>query len=182
MSAFMKLVAARQSVRKYLDKKIPRKAVASCLEAARLAPSGENCQPWRFVVVDEPALKDRLAAAATAGIYRPTRFIKKAPLLIAVLAKKNFLVHRLGSGLQGTQFWLLDIGMACQQLVLRAQEQGIGSCYIGWFSARGAARALGLSRRDRVVMLVALGYPEEEKPRPRKRKALDEIVRYNAPF
>lgn len=182
MSAFLKLVAARQSVRKYTARAVPRKAIASCLEAARLAPSGENCQPWRFVVVDDPQLKDSLAAAATAGIYAPTRFIKKAPLLIAVLAKKNFFVHRLGSGLQGTQFWLLDIGMACQQLVLRAQEQGIGSCYIGWFSARGAAKALGLSRRDRVVLLLALGYPEDPALRPRKRKALADIVRYNEPF
>ena len=182
MSYLMDLIRRRHSVRSFTDKPIPRADIDACLKAARLAPSGENTQPWRFIVADDPEYRTTLADNATGGIYRPTRFIKKAPVIIAVLAKKSFIVHKLGSALQGTQFYLLDIGMACEHLVLQAQELGIGSCYIGWFHSKKAAKALGVKKSDRVVMLIALGYPEKPILRKHKRHPLDDIVRYNEPF
>ena len=178
----MDLIHSRHSVRSFAEKTISRADIETCIDAARLAPSGENTQPWRFIVADEPEYRDALAESATSGIYRPTRFIKKAPVIIAVLARKNFIVHKLGSSLQGTQFYLLDIGMACEHLVLQAQEMGIGSCYIGWFNAKKAAKALGVSRSDKVVMLIALGYPDKPVLRKHKRRSLGEIVRFNEPF
>jgi len=179
---FIDLVKARHSVRRYLDKPVTREQITACLESAHLAPSGENIQPWRFIVVDEPGLKQRLVGESCSGIYRPTRFIRKAPMIVVVLAEKSFIVHTVGSALQGTQYYLLDIGMACEHLVLRAREMGIGSCYIGWFSAKGAARALNLSGKDKVVMLISLGYPDENQEPPRKRKPLEEVIRFNEPF
>ncbi len=175
------LITHRRSLRVY-DSRIPaREVILSCLEAARVAPSGENVQPWRFTVIDEPDLRTELAEAATGGIYLPTKFIRKAPVIIAVSAKTDIMVNRIGTFLQGTQFYLLDLGMACQQLVLRAEDLGLGSCYIGWFNVEKARRVLALPKQEKLVCLISLGYPPPEytKPEGHKRKALDEIVRFN---
>jgi len=171
----------RRSLRVY-DTRIPdRETILSCLEAARLAPSGENVQPWRFCVIDEPGLRTELAEACTGGIYLPTKFIRKAPVIIAVTAKTDIMVNKIGTFLQGTQFYLLDLGIACQQLVLRAEDLGLGTCYIGWFHVEKARKVLALPKKEKLVCLISLGYPPPEYKRPEghKRKALDEIVRFN---
>lgn len=175
------LIKQRRSLRLY-DSRVPDRAlILSCLDAARIAPSGENVQPWRFTVIDEPELKNELTEAVTKGIYLPVRFIRKAPVIIAVSAKTDIKVNRIGTFLQGTQFYLLDLGMACQQLILRAEDLGLGSCYIGWFHTEKARKILALPKREKLVCLISLGYPpaEYKKPQGHKRKALEEIVRFN---
>lgn len=176
--AFLDLARSRRSVREYLDKPIARADLDRCLEAACLAPSAENQQPWRFTVVETADLRARCVEAATGGIYRPTRFIAGAPVLLAVSARRDLLTNRLGAALQGTQFWLFDVGLACQHFVLQAAELGIGSCYIGWFNYRKVARLLDLPWGEKLVCLVALGYPARGTTTPHRRRALEETVRY----
>ena len=175
------LIKKRHSLRRYSERQPSRETILQCLEAARLAPSGENAQLWRFVVVDEPALRDTLAQAASSGIYLPTKFIRQAPVIIAVLSKTDIKVNRLGTFLQGVQFYLLDLGIACRQLVLRAEELGLGTCYIGWFAVDKVRKVLGLPKNERLVCLLTLGYAPNGylPPAQHKRKALEEIVRFN---
>ena len=175
----MDLIRARRSVRRYADRPVERALLEECLEAARLAPSAENAQPWRFVVVDDPAVKERLAGAAFSGVYRPTRFAAKAPAIIAVLAKPDIVANRLGRAIQGTKYYLIDCGIACQQLVLRATELGLGVCYIGWYSKRGVRKALQVPRSHDIVVLLAVGYPEGEPGKEKPKKPLHELVSYN---
>jgi nitroreductase len=134
--------------------------VLSCVEAALHAPSAHNRQPWRFVVVDQPPGVQELVRHACRGVYRPTRWIGDAPVIVALVCRRAFVEHRLGPLVQGTPYHLLDMGIAGQHLILRATELGLGSCWIGWFSARGAARALRVPRGHRVVALVVLGWPD----------------------
>lgn len=175
----MDLIRARRSVRRYADQPVERGVIEQCLEAARLAPSAENAQPWRFVVVDDPAVKEQLARAAFSGVYRPTRFAAKAPAIVAVLAKPDVVANRLGRAIQGTKYYLIDCGIACQQFVLRATELGLGVCYIGWYSKRGVRRALQVPRSHDIVVLLAVGYPKGEPGKARPRRRLHELVSYN---
>ncbi len=179
MKSFLELVQTRRSVRKFLERPVEREKILTCIEAARWAPSAEHVQPWRFIVVDEPELKQRLARSAFRGIYAPTRWAARAPVLIALLARPDIFANRLGARVQGTNYYLLDLGIAGEHLVLQAHELGLGTCWIGWFSARGARKALGVPRRYRVVSLIALGYPAQGALKPKERKSIAEICRFN---
>ena len=175
----MDLVAGRKSVRKYLDKPLKKKEVESCIESARRAPSAHNIQPWRFVVFDDPETKKAFCAQACGGIYRNTRFIENAPVVVAILAKLDLAANRIARLVQGTQYYLLDVGIAGEHLVLRAQELGIGTCWIGWFNARRAKKFLRLPRSYRVVSLVAMGYPAEGATREKAGLRMKDILSYN---
>lgn len=176
---FQELVGRRRSVRKYLDKALERDKILACLEAARLAPSAENVQPWRFLVVDDPVLKSRFASEVFSGIYSMSRFAARAPVLILVLARLDLVANRLGRGIQGIPFYLIDIGIAGEHLVLQAEELGLGACWIGWFNLRRARRFFKIPRRYKIVSLLALGYPESRPHGEKKRKALQDIAWFN---
>ncbi len=174
---FLELTRARRSIRRFEPKPVARSLVLSCIEAAVLAPSSSNKQPWRFVVVDRKREIDRLVDRACAGPYRVTRWIAGAPVVVAIVLVRDFVTHHVGRLVQGTPFDLLDAGIAGEHLILRATELGLGTCWVGWFSARGAARSLGVPRRHRVVALVPLGWPDpDHKPRKRKVRSPEEIT------
>jgi len=178
-SPFLALVRRRRSVRKFKPDPVPDEMIRSCVEAARLAPSAENVQPWRFAAVRTPELRAKLAEAAFSGIYRFTRWAEQAPVIVAVSARLDFLANRVGTHLQGTQYYLLDLGIAGEHLMLRAVELGLGGCWIGWFDAKRAAKALGTPRNERLTSLLALGFPAEdpEDLPPKKRLAIEDILK-----
>lgn len=173
------LFQARRSIRKYLPKSVERDKIISCLEAARLAPSAENVQPWRFIVLDDPAIKNEFASHAFSGIYAPTRFAANAPVIIVVLARLDFLANRIGKQIQGIHFYLIDIGIAGEHLVLQAQELGLGCCWIGWFNMRRVRKFLKIPRAYKIVSLISMGYPESTDLRPKHRRPLSEIAWFN---
>ena len=145
---FFKLVSERRSVRKYNPVPVEREKLLACLEAARLAPSACNAQPYKFIVVDAPDLKEKLAAAAFSGLYSSTGFAARAGALVAVVSQKGKLTAWLGNQVRDTNFRLIDIGIAAEHFVLAAEEQGLGTCWLGWFDAKGAAKALGRNREQ----------------------------------
>ncbi|MFH1422034.1 MAG: nitroreductase family protein [Planctomycetota bacterium] len=179
-SYFMQLIKKRRSIRNFLPKPVEREKIISCIEAARLAPSAENVQPWRFIVIDEPELRDKLCRAAFSGIYKFTKWANKAPVIVAVCAKLDLIANFIGKHLQGTQYYLLDIGICGEHLMLRAVEQGLGGCWIGWFNAKKSAEALNLPKNWRPACLIALGYYEEPKKSQKGRKALSDICYFNS--
>lgn len=185
---FYELVKQRYSCRKFLPIPVEEEKILQCIEAARLAPSACNAQPWRFVVVNDVFLKEKLVAAATAGIYKISKFISYAPVIIVVIADVKGFLSKVGSLVRNTKFYLIDIGIACEHLVLQATELGLGSCYIGWFSEKGVKKVLSIPNKYKVPLLICLGYPEEttkDKDMIRRhaksdlRKELKEIVSFN---
>lgn len=173
------IILKRRSIRKFLDRPVEREKIEACLEAARLAPSAENVQPWRFIVVDDAEVRQRLAEEAFSGIYKASRFGARAPVLIVILARPGIVANRLGKAIQGTQYYLLDIGIAGEHLVLAATEMGLGSCWVGWFSKRGVRKVFAIPRKYDVVAMIALGYPDPTHLAPKRKKGLSDIVRYN---
>lgn len=178
-SPFQQLVQGRKSIRRYLDKSVEREKILLCLEAARLAPSAENAQPWRFLVIDDPDIRVNFAEEVFSGIYSVSKFAAKAPVLILILAKLGFIVHRLGKQIQNINFHLLDTGIAGEHMVLQAEELGLGTCWIGWFNTRKARKFFKIPNRYKVISLLAMGYYEKKPSRERKRKMLEEIVWFN---
>jgi nitroreductase len=170
----------RRSVRRFADKPVDRKILETCLEAAHLAPSASNSQPWRFLVLDDPEKKHAFGEAAFHGIFKATQWAMKAPVLLVICANRDFKTNRLGTVLTGIPFYLLDVGMAGEHFALQAVELGLGTCWIGWFDIKKARRFLKLPRSLRICSLMATGYPATDwKFTPHKRKELKEIVRWN---
>lgn len=176
----MELLETRRSVRRFKPDPVPDDLIRRCVEAARIAPSAENAQPWRFLAVRDPEVREKLAQAAFGGIYRFTRWASEAPVLLAISARLDFLANRIGAHLQGTQYYLLDLGIAGEHLMLRAVELGLAGCWIGWFDAKRAHKALGLPRNLRLTALMALGYPDASAPPkpPKKRRTMEEILEF----
>lgn len=176
---FQELVRNRRSVRRYLDKPVEREKILACIEAARLAPSAQNVQPWRFLIIDDPEIKTKVAAEAFSGIYSFSRFAAKAPVLIAILARLDIIANRLGRKIQDVSFYLIDIGIAGGHISLQAEELGLGTCWIGWFNAGKTRKLLKIPQKYKVVCLMALGYREKRPWREKKRKSLEEIAWFN---
>jgi len=176
--AFFDLVQQRNSCRAYSDRPVPRAALERCLEAARLAPSACNSQPWKFIIVDEPVQRARLAAAAFSGAYSMCAFAKTAPVLVVIETLRATYAARLGAFLRGVQYNLIDLGIAGEHFVLQATEEGLGTCWLGWFNARAVKKELGLGWRARIDILLSVGYPLDASPRDKVRKPLDDVREY----
>jgi nitroreductase len=176
---FQELVHKRRSVRKYSDRPVAKEDLLKCLEAARLAPSGCNSQPWHFIVIDEPELRKRVAARIFSGIYSMNKFAVEAPVLVAVVSEKEKFLASFGGQIRDTSYCLVDIGIACEHLILQAQELGIGSCWIGWFDEKVLKEELRISKDKKIDIVLALGFSAEDKILPKTRKSLEEISSFN---
>lgn len=173
---FYDLIQKRQSDRRYdASRQVDRDLVMKCLEAARLAPSACNSQPWKFVVVDQPDLKGQMAEAA-AGMGM-NRFATEAPVIVAVVLEKMNLTARIGSVIKDKEYSLLDVGIAVEHFCLQAAELGLGTCILGWFDEKKVKKLLGVDRR-RIPLLITLGYPAGAT-RPKSRKTLEEMSSWN---
>ena len=186
-SDFLRLAAMRSSVRRYLaDRPVSDADISAVLEAARLAPSAENAQPWRFVVVRDVAVRSRLVEAAFSGVYRRSRRID-APVFLA-LCGVHGAVDLAGRVAGHASYTLTDCGIAGEHAVLAAADLGLGTCWIGMFDRRRARRVLGIPAGVNLIALIALGWPADparESPPQKGRKPLSAIVwsdRWGEPF
>ncbi len=177
--SFMELVRKRESTRKYLSQKVPRDLIDRCLEAARLAPSACNSQPWSFIVVDDEETKNELVKKTMSGLFSLNKFVATAPVIIVAITEKSLYTARMGGMLRNVQYSLIDIGIACDHLTLKAAELGLGTCWLGWFNEKALKKILDLPKSTSVDIILSLGYPaEDSEPRSKKRKTLDQIRTY----
>jgi nitroreductase len=173
------LINKRKSVRRYLNCPIPKEDILKCIEAARLAPSACNAQPWKFIIVDDVQLRNKICENAFSGIYSINRFAKEASVLIVVISEKERFIRAMGGYFRGLKYYLIDIGIACEHLVLQASELGIGTCWIGWFNERAVKQILKIPKTKKVDIIISLGYYEEGKIEAKFRKSLEEISVFN---
>jgi nitroreductase len=178
---FRDLVKHRKSVRNFLDKPVDREKILTCLEAARLAPSAGNSQPWKFIVVDDKELKNKVCDRAFRGLYSLNSFCKTAPVVVAVISEKSKFLTRIGAVFRGTKYHLIDIGIACEHFVLQAEELGLGTCWIGWFDERAVKAVLDVPRHKKIDILIALGYYNRETlVAGHGREPMDKIASFNS--
>ena len=100
-------------------------------------------------------------------------------VIIVILAKLDLLANRIGKQIQGIHFYLLDIGIAGEHLVLQAQELGLGTCWIGWFNPKKVRKFFNIPRSFKIVSLISMGYPENLNLRVRKKYMFEDIAWFN---
>jgi nitroreductase len=179
----MEAIVKRRSVRQYKSDPVDEKTVDMILGAARWAPSWANSQCWRFVVVRDTGIKEKLAGTLFGITDRPNRTaeaIKKAPVAIAVCAELGRSGYRYGEPRgpatdKGEYWYMFDTALAMENLCLAAHSAGLGTVIVGAFDARKAAEVLHVPETHAVVALTPLGYPDET-PGVRPRKELSEIA------
>ncbi len=176
MPEFIEIVKLRRSVRRYLPDPVPREMIEKCLEAARYAPTACDTQSWRFIVT-EGDLKDRIAKDCLGELPVPNRWAVEAPVIVVLASAKDFVTHRIGAGIKGTKYDLIDAGIAGEHFVLQAAELGLGTCWLGWFRKRKIRQLLSLPAGWEITALITLGYPSGD-PGEKSRMPLDEIREY----
>lgn len=167
----------RRSIRKFANRPVEEEKMNEILEAARLAPSGNNTQPWHFIVVKSPEMRHRLAVASHNQMW-----MEDAPIHIVCVAD---IRCRIGadtavsldddSPLLEFKKLIRDTSVGIEHLVLEAVNQGLGTCWIAWFEPKEIAGMLGVPDDKYVQAIIPLGYPDEA-PQARPRKPLHEIV------
>jgi nitroreductase len=166
---FIELAEKRVSIRSYTKRPVSRKMLNEVLEAGRLAPSACNFQPFQFVVVKEPGNLTALAEAY------PADWFAGAPLVIAVCTLPKKAWHR--NKHDDRCYADVDAAIAADHMALAATELGLGSCWVGAFDPKQVRRVLQIPRSAEPLILLTLGHPDE-KGRPKQRKPLDELVRF----
>jgi nitroreductase len=182
----MEAIKGRRSIRRYTSKPVDDKTLNIILEAARQAPSWANSQCWRFIVVRDSQLRNRLADTAievtTGRGNRGGEAMRTAPVAIvacAELRKAGYYVKGGKAPVTDKGDWYMyDVALAMQNLTLAAHALGLGTVHIGAFDAIKTAEILGVPEGFAVVAMTPLGYPDES-PNPRPRKELNEIVSYD---
>jgi len=178
---FKELILARQSVRRYAETLVEPEKISQCLEAARLAPSASNSQPWRFIVVDKEPLRTEVAKATFGDIKLINKYTLQAPVMIVIVVEKAKVLTRLAMLVKKKEWPLIDVGIAAEHFCLQATELGLGTCLIGWFEENKIKKLLQIPSDKSIGLLISVGYAVDGYPqRTKVRKPLEEIVRYNS--
>ncbi len=173
---FSELVKHRQSYRKYSSKEVEKEKIEQCIQTARLSPSANNSQPWKFVVINDTPLREKIAIS-TVGLGM-NKFVIQAPVIVAVILEKQNILSTLGSVIKDKEFSLLDVGIAVNQFCLQATDLGLGTCIVGWFDEKEVKKLLGVDRSKRIPLLITLGYSEAEL-REKVRKPIEQMSSWN---
>ncbi len=177
---FLDLVTKRQSVRAYLPETVEIERILLCIEAARLAPSACNAQPWTFIVVNDKEEKNKLADLTANRLLPLNHFTKQAPVHIVIVVEAGNLTAKMGSVIKKKDFSWIDLGIAAEHFCLQAAEIGLGTCMLGWFKEEKVKELLAIPSQKRVGLIITLGYPASETIRPKQRKSLEKIIRWNS--
>jgi len=165
---YTELIAARYSVRAYRSDPVEDEKLHAVLEAARLAPTAANRQPFQLVVMRTAGREEEIGK-----IYRRAWFVQ-APLVIAVCAISSQAWVRESDRFNAR---LIDAAIVTDHLILEATNQGLGTCWIAAFNVEAARSVLQLPAEIEPVIFTPLGYPADQ-PGPKTRKPLEELVRY----
>lgn len=178
---FLELVKRRQSVRKYDSRSIENELVTRCLEAGRLAPSASNSQPWTFIVVDDPEIKNQVARQTYDRVLPMNKFVPQAPVLIVMVIEKPRVLTQIGGFIKNKEYPLIDIGIAAEHICLQAADEGLGTCMLGWFNEKPIKKILKIPIRKTIGLIITLGYsPNDYRVRDKSRKSFVEVVKYNS--
>ncbi len=178
MSSIIEIIQKRHSVRSFKDKPLEKGIILAIVEAARLSPSACNAQPWRFVAVTDKFLVKNIVDKGMGGVV-PNKWSVSAPVIIVGCAALNLLTHRIGETVKGIHYHQIDMGIAMEHMVLRATEMGLGTCWIGWFKEKEIKKMLNIPKGWKIISLLALGYPQEERNSHTSRLGTDKILFFN---
>jgi nitroreductase len=158
-------ISTRRSIRKYKDAPVEDEKLEMILEAARIAPSAANRQEWKFIVVKDKKLREKLVNAANGQ-----KFVGEAPITIVACSTESERVMPCGQ-----YAYTVDLSIAVSFMILEATEQGLGTCWLGAYDEERVRNVLEIPERIRVPAMFTLGYADES-PHQRPRKTIDSII------
>lgn len=177
---FIELSYLRQSVRRYSDKLVEPEKIERCIEAARIAPSACNSQPWKYIIIDNPEIREQVAKASYDKVMAFNKFVPQAPVIVALITERPNFKSQIGGWLKNKEFNLIDVGISAEHFCLQAAEDGLGTCMLGWFNEKKVTQILEIPKNKRPVLLIALGYAEQDyKQRTKIRKDKSAVACYN---
>jgi nitroreductase len=172
-------IGLRRSIRKYTDRSVEDEKLIELINSARLAPSGSNTQPWHFIVVKSDLVREKLAK-----VSHNQEWMLTAPVFIVCVAD---IRSRIKEGVEiflnesspepEVKQIIRDTSIAIEHLVLSAENLGLGTCWVAWFTQEDIRPILNIASDKYVVSIITLGYPNES-PKPRPRKKLEDIIHY----
>ncbi len=167
---FIDLASQRYSVRNFDPQPVEKEKLLYVLEAARIAPSAANFQPWQFLVITDPEL---LKSVQTT--YHRAWFLT-APVVIVALGDHDKGWHRASDGKDFTE---IDVAIAVDHLTLAAAEQGLGTCWVCNFDVKRCSEIIDAPENLEAIALIPIGYPAGETKPAKKRESIDQIVHWN---
>jgi len=156
----LEFMKKRRSIRSFQNTPIAEDAIEMLLEAARWTPSASNRQPWEFIVIKDKELLENVASNAMFG-----KFVKRAPLAIAIVGKKRV----------SPNWYVIDTSLVSMNMMLMAWSLGIGTCWIGSMDREKAKEILKLKEDDYLLTILPFGYVKGAIPKPTLRKSMEEI-------
>ncbi|MGE5173608.1 MAG: nitroreductase family protein [Betaproteobacteria bacterium] len=172
-------IKTRRSIRKYTAKTVEDQKLQDVLEAVRMAPSWANYQCWRLVVVKDKILKERISALSYVESFFAPKGYKSNPSMRALAEAPAVIVlcadPAQSGSLWGQNYYLVDAGLAAQNLMLAARGQGLGTVFVGVYDEEKLKSLLNVPASIRIVGLFPLGYPAEEKKDGPARKPVREF-------
>jgi nitroreductase len=175
MNSFLQLVQSRQSDRAFSDKPVEKEKLDRILEAARLAPSACNAQPWKIIVVSDPEKRMFVAEATESKVLSMNHFTKQSPVQLVLLEENANFISNAGSLINNKHYPLIDLGIVASYICLAATDEGLGSCIIGWNNEKKIQKALDIPKNKRVMLVILLGYSTQPL-RNKKRKSKEDII------
>ncbi len=178
IDTIMNVIKERRSVRNFEDRPVPEELLQTVLEAVQWTPSWANTQCWEIVVIKDPEVKTRVQEAVPKS--NPAfKSIVNAPVVLALCARlndsgyyKNAVTTKFGD------WFMFDLGLAAQSIVLAAHAAGLGTVITGLFEHDKAAAAVNMPSGHELVSLIPMGYPSKIPSAP-KRKEIKEFTREN---
>ena len=156
----LEFIKNRRSIRSFQNTPIAEDAIEMILEAARWTPSASNKQPWEFIVIKDRELLQNVATNAING-----KFVKRAPLAIAIVGKKDI----------NPKWYVIDTSLVSMNMMLMAWSLGIGTCWIGSMDREKAKEILKLNDNDYLLTILPFGYLKGAIPKPTLRKPIEEL-------
>lgn len=181
VTIMLEQIKNRRSIRRYLDKPVDDDTIIRLIESARLAPSGDNTQPWHFIVVKSEDMRQKLVK-----VSNNQKWMLSAPVYIVCVADiRSRITDNIEMSLNENSPQLelkqiiRDTSIAIEHIVLEANNLALGTCWVAWFTQEEIRPILNIPADKYVVCILTLGYASES-PKDRPRKKLEEIIHYES--
>jgi len=173
MSDYFELINKRESCRDYDTRPVEKDKLERCVEAARLAPSACNSQPWKYLVVTNAEMVEKLRPMMQdLGM---NKFVDACPAFAVVVEEPTRLKVSVSQRFKDQDFAPIDLAFSASQFCYAATEQGLSTCIIGWHNEPKIKEMFDLKKNERVRLILAVGYAKSDKLREKKRKPIEEM-------
>ena len=177
MSDYFDLIQRRESCRNFdQNRPVEKEKLQRCAEAAWIAPSACNGQPWHYLIVTNPELVEKLRPLMME--FNMNKFVKNCLAFAVVLEENTILKVSLSQKFKDQDFAPIDVAFSCSQFCYAATEQGLSTCIIGWHNEQKIRELFHLPKTTRVRLIVAIGYAASDTLREKKRKPIEDVITF----